>query len=91
MRKPLFWIASARKTSGNSRKTQNGQLVLRSGRRKKAVKPYAKALKGQGNAGVVEVVIDADGDACRAVYPLGRSGPEEIQARPCNAPSRSWT
>jgi phage-related protein len=30
--------------------------------------PYAKALKGFGDAGVLEIVDDFDGDAFRAVY-----------------------
>jgi phage-related protein len=33
--------------------------------------PYAKPLKGFGDAGVLEIVDDFDGDTFRAVYTVG--------------------
>lgn len=68
-RKPLIWIASARKDFDDfpvpvKREVGHALYLAQTGR----VHPDAKALKGFGDAGVVEVVSSFDGDAYRTVY-----------------------
>lgn len=74
-RKPVEWIASSRndlrKFPAEVRRVvgqaiDDAQLGLES--------PAAKALKGFGGRGVLEVVDDFDGDTYRAVYTVRFAG-----------------
>src|SRR5260370_15393252 len=67
--KPVRWIGSSKKDLSDFPKEVRGRVGValwqaQTGRKA----PYAKPLKGFGDAGVLEVVDDFDGDAFRAVY-----------------------
>ena len=67
--KPVEWIGSSKKdVSGFPKpvRTRIGYALWRAQTGRKAA--YVKPLKGFGEAGVLEVVVDFDGDAYRAVY-----------------------
>lgn len=67
--KPVFWVASARKDLGAfpvaAQREAGYALYLSQIGAKHA---NAKALKGFGDAGVLEIVTSVDGDAYRTVY-----------------------
>ncbi len=65
----MRWIGSSKKDLSDFPKEVRGRVGValwqaQTGRKA----PYAKPLKGFGDAGVLEVVDDFDGDAFRAVY-----------------------
>jgi phage-related protein len=67
--KPVRWVGSSKEDLSafpeDVRRRVGGALWEAQVGRKA---PYFKPLKGQGGAGVLEVVDDFDGDAFRAVY-----------------------
>ena len=67
--KPVRWVGSSKKDLGDFpdevRRRVGGALWEAQIGRKA---PYAKPLKGFGNAGVLEIVDDFDGDTFRAVH-----------------------
>lgn len=67
--KPVRWIGSSKEDLSafpDDVKDRIGDALWQAQKGKKA--PYAKPLKGRGNAGVLEIVDDFDGDTFRAVY-----------------------
>jgi phage-related protein len=67
--KPVRWVGSSKEDlsdfPGEVRRRVGGALWEAQIGRKA---PYAKPLKGFGDAGVLEIVDDFDGDTFRAVY-----------------------
>jgi phage-related protein len=67
--KPVRWVGSSKENvtefPAEVRRRVGGALWEAQVGRKA---PYAKPLKGFGDAGVLEIVEDFDGDAFRAVY-----------------------
>lgn len=67
--KPVRWVGSSKEDLSafpeDVRRRIGGALWEAQVGRKA---PYAKPLKGQGGAGVLEIVDDFDGDTFRAVY-----------------------
>ncbi len=73
--KPLFWVASARKDFDAfpafvHREVGHALYLAQTGRKHDS----AKALKGFGDAGVLEIVTAFDGEAFRTVYTVRFKG-----------------
>lgn len=67
--KPVRWIASSKEDLSafpSEVKLRVGGALWEAQLGKKA--PWAKALRGHGDAGVLEVVVDFDGSTFRTVY-----------------------
>jgi phage-related protein len=67
--RPVRWIASSKRDLSafpSEAKLRVGGALWEAQLGKKA--PWANALKGYGDAGVLEVVVDFDGDTFRTVY-----------------------
>jgi len=67
--KPVRWIASSKEDLSSFPKEVRGRVGVALWQAQIGGKaPYAKPLRGHGDAGVLEIVDDFDGDTFRAVY-----------------------
>jgi phage-related protein len=67
--KPVRWIASSKEDLSDFPKEVRGRVGVALWQAQIGGKaPYAKPLKGHGDAGVLEIVDDFDGATFRAVY-----------------------
>ena len=67
--KPVRWIASSKEDLSEFPKEVRGRVGVALWQAQIGRKaPYAKPLKNYGDAGVLEIVDDFDGDTFRAVY-----------------------
>jgi phage-related protein len=67
--KPVRWIGSSKKDLSDFPKEVRGRVGVALWQAQIGGKaPYAKPLKGRGDAGVLEIVDDFDGATFRAVY-----------------------
>jgi phage-related protein len=69
--KPVRWIGSSKEDLSDFPRQVRGRVgvaIWQAQIGRKA--PYAKPLKGLGDAGVLEIVDDFDGDTFRAVYSI---------------------
>jgi phage-related protein len=67
--KPVRWIGSSKEDLSEFPKEVRGRVGVALWQAQVGGKvPYAKPLKGFGDAGVLEIVDDFDGDTFRAVY-----------------------
>src|SRR5713101_7120847 len=67
--KPLRWIGSSKEDLSEFPKEVRGRVGVALWQAQTGGKaPYAKPLKGFGDAGVLEIVDDFDGNTFRAVY-----------------------
>jgi phage-related protein len=67
--KPVRWIASSKEDLSEFPREVRGRVGVALWQAQTGGKaPYAKPLKGFGDAGVLEIVDDFDGDTFRAVY-----------------------
>jgi len=67
--KPVRWIASSKDDLSDFPKEVRGRVGVALWQAQIGGKaPYAKPLKGHGDAGVLEIVDDFDGATFRAVY-----------------------
>lgn len=73
--KPLHWIGTSRDDLREFPKDvkRSVGVALRAAQEGSKA-PYAKPLKGFGDAGVLEIVDDFDGDTYRAVYTVRFAG-----------------
>jgi phage-related protein len=67
--KPVSWIASSKEDLSDFPKEVRGRVGAALWQAQVGRKaPYAKPLRSYGDAGVLEIVDDFDGDTFRAVY-----------------------
>lgn len=69
--KPVRWIGSSKEDLSDFPSEVRGRVGVALWQAQIGGKaPYAKPLKGLGDAGVLEIVDDFDGDTFRAVYTI---------------------
>jgi phage-related protein len=67
--KPVRWIGSSKEDLSDFPREVRGRVGVALWQAQIGGKaPYAKPLKGHGNAGVLEIIDDFDSDTFRAVY-----------------------